>query len=142
MATKKQDSGNTTYLLIMGDGTKRKFTCPTRYKLTFGPLVPGSKDTTYNSREALVLRVYDGPNQKAVFTSVASFRDTSLQFEEEIVQSKAETFQAKDENGNERQVVVEGAIRRWINPDAPKADPAGGPLRLKGIPEDLKDIRG
>lgn len=139
MATKKTE-GSTTYLLIMGDDTKRKFTCPTRYKLTFGPLVPGSKDTTYNSRDALVLRVYDGANQKAVFTGVKAFRDTSLQFEEEIVQTKAETFQARDAEGNERQVVVEGAIRTWINPDSPKPQKSGGALMLKGIPTDMKDI--
>lgn len=107
----------TTYLLLMKDGTKQKITCPTDWTVTFGPLTPGSKDSN-NGRMGIALRIRDGQRQKAVFTEVESFRDTSMAIEQEVTKTKEETFY-RDEDGEKKQVIVQGAIKEWINPDAP-----------------------
>ena len=110
----------TTYLLIMKDGTKQKITCPTKWTLTFGPLCPGSKDAGYNGASSTSLRIRDGQHQKAVFTGVESFRDMSMGIETEVTKTKQETFYKDDEEtGGKKQVIVEGSIKEWINPDAP-----------------------
>lgn len=116
----KKDGTTTVYLLIMNDGTKQKITLPSHYILTFGPLAPGSKDTSNNSRSHLSLRIYDGKQQKAVFTDVSSFRDMSIPIEQETVKSQAETFYKEGESGEKQAVVVEVSRREWVNPDAPK----------------------
>lgn len=108
----------TTYLLIMKDGSKQKITCPTKWSITFGPLCPGTKD--FNGSSATSLRFRDGSHQKAVFTGVESFRDMSIGIEEEINKTQQETFYKHDENGEEKQVIVEGTVKEWINPDAPR----------------------
>jgi hypothetical protein len=110
----------TTYLLIMKDGTKQKITCPTKWTLTFGPLCPGTKGE-YNGSNATSLRIREGAHQKAVFTGVESFRDTSMGIEVEISKTQQETFYRDDpEGGDKKQVIVEGSVKEWINPDAPK----------------------
>lgn len=115
---KKQVMGQTTYLLIMKDGTKQKITCPTKWAITFGPLCPGSKD--FNGSSATSLRFRDGTHQKAVFTGVESFRDMSMGIETEVNKTQQETFyKHDDESGEEKQVIVEGTIKEWVNPDAP-----------------------
>lgn len=108
----------TTYLLTMKDGTRRKVTVPSAWKVTFGPLVPGSKDTTLNSSGATSLRFWDKANQKAVFVGVESFRDMSIAIEEEVVKRQEETF-FKDTPAGRKAVVVEGSVREWRNPDQP-----------------------
>lgn len=131
----------TTYLLYMKDGTKRKFTCPSSWKVTFGPLVPGSnKEGNMNGGGATSLHFYaDQAHQKAVFTQVESFRDTSMQYEEEVVQTQEEQFYKKDEHGHEKTFVMEGKIRQWVNPDAPKPARAGQPDLLL-IPNSMKEV--
>ena len=123
MAAKRtnKSEGTTTYLLNMKDGTKQKITCPTRWTVTFGPLVPGSKDHNVNSIGATSLRFREGQHQKAVFTGVESFRDMSIGIEVEINKTQQETFFKEDPNtGKKKQVVVEGSVKEWINPDAPR----------------------
>lgn len=108
----------TTYLLLMNDGTRQKITCPTAWTVTFGPLMPGAKDPNYNGHKAIALRIRDGQRQKAVFTNVESFRDMSMAIETEVTKTKEETFY-RDEDGEKKQVIVQGAIKEWTNPDAP-----------------------
>jgi hypothetical protein len=108
----------TTYLLLMNDGTRQKITCPTEWTVTFGPLMPGSQNKDYNSHKSIALRIRDGQRQKAVFTNVESFRDMSMAIETEVTKTKEETFY-RDEDGEKKQVIVQGAIKEWTNPDAP-----------------------
>ena len=107
----------TTYLLNMKDGTRQKITCPTEWTVTFGPLTPGSKDSN-NGYHGIALRIRDGQRQKAVFTGVESFRDMSMAVEVELIKSKEEVF-FREEDGERKQVVVNGSIKEWSNPDAP-----------------------
>jgi hypothetical protein len=131
------EEGKTTYLLEMKDGTRRKITVPSSWKLSFGPLVPGSKDTSYNSREALVLRIWEGSkdNQRACITGVAAFRDMELPMEEEIVKTHEETL-VKDTPEGQKAFIVKGEVKEWINPDDPK------PLNreFKGLPSVLREV--
>ncbi len=119
MTTKKPTANNTTYLLNMRDGSRQKITCPTEWTVTFGPLTPGSKDAN-NGSFGIALRIRDGVRQKAVFTGVESFRDMSMEIEQEITKTKEETF-FREEEGEKKQVIVQGAIKEWTNPDAPGA---------------------
>jgi hypothetical protein len=107
----------TTYLLNMKDGTRQKITCPTEWTVTFGPLTPGTKDSN-NGHFGIALRIRDGQRQKAVFTGVESFRDMSMAIETEVTKTKEETFY-REEDGERKQVLVQGAIKEWTNPDAP-----------------------
>lgn len=121
--TKKVSTGNTTYLLIMKDGSKQKITCPTKWTLTFGPLCPGTKE--FNGSSQTSLRIRDGQHQKAVFTGVESFRDMSMGIEQEVNQTKEETFFREDEAGQKKQVIVQGTVKEWVNPDAPRPKSKG-----------------
>lgn len=111
-----------TYILNMKDGTKQKITIPGNWKMTFGPLVPGSKDFNHNSAGALVLRIYEGnkDNQRAVFTGVESWRDTSeLAIEVEQVQEKQQMASVDIPGEGKKDVAVRMETRQWIDPDKP-----------------------
>lgn len=113
-----------TYVLNMKDGTKQKVTIPGNWKLTFGPLVPGSKDGNMNGAGALVLRIYEGSkeNQRAVFTGVESWRDTAeLEIEVEQVQTKAQAAFVDIPGEGRKEVVANMEVRQWVDPDKPLA---------------------
>jgi hypothetical protein len=42
----------------------------------------------------------------------------SMAIETEVTKTKEETFY-RDEDGEKKQVIVQGAIKEWTNPDAP-----------------------
>lgn len=109
----------TTYLLEFTNGTQKKVTIPSDWKVTFGPLVPGGNaQGGLNGRGALSLRIYENSDrQRAVFTDVSSFRDISIELEERIAKHQREVFQKKDEAGNVKEFVAEGQIFEWIQPD-------------------------
>lgn len=112
-----------TYILNMRDGTKQKITVPQNWKLTFGPLVPGSKDGSMNSRDALVLRIYEGnkDNQRAVFTGVESWRDTmDLEIQVEQVSKQQKGVRVDIEGEGEKVIQANMEIRQWVNPDEPR----------------------
>lgn len=120
--------GKTEYLLEMKDGTRKKVTVPATWKVTFGPVCPGSKDGRLNSQGGLALRFYEGADagkgkQHAVFMDVESFRDTSIDIMEEVVESKQETVMRQGEHGGES-FIVEAKAKTWRNPDAPHAEPS------------------
>jgi hypothetical protein len=129
----------TTYLLNMQDGTRQKITCPTDWTVTFGPLTPGSKDGN-NGHRGIALRIRDGVRQKAVFTGVESFRDTSMEIEVELVKTKEEVF-FREEDGERKQVIVNGSIKEWANPDAPgqrEAPRSNMPQVLNALPLEIR----
>jgi len=109
-----------TYLLNMKNGTQQKVTIPATWKVTFGPLSPGSKDHSVNSSGATSLRFYSSNDrQRACFTGVESFRDMSIAIEEKVTKTQEETF-FKDTPGGRKSVVVEGRVSQWRNPDEPQ----------------------
>lgn len=115
-------SGKRTYILNMKDGTKQKITVPGSWKLSFGPLVPGSKDGAMNSRDALVLRIWEGnkENQRAVFTGVESWRDTEeLELQIEQVQTKQQMARVDIPGEGQKDVIAQMEVRQWVDPDKP-----------------------
>ena len=110
-----------TYILNMKDGAKQKITVPSKWKLSFGPLVPGSKGGDYNGRDNLVLRLWEGnkDNQRAVFVGIESWRDTQeLSIEIEQVEKRQQQVMVEVPGEGQKACVVEAELRKWVNPDA------------------------
>lgn len=110
----------TTYLLEMKNGSQKKVTVPAHWKVTFGPLVPGSKGFEHNGESSLCMRFYSKANQQhAVFTGVKSFRDLSIKLEVEVTRTQQETFY-KDTPEGKKSFVTEVNVKNWQDPDAPQ----------------------
>ncbi len=119
----------TTYLLVMKDSTKRKVKVPTKWRVTFGAMFPGSKGAPPGG--GVALRFYDGTQQKACFNDVESFRDMNIVLEEEVVHTRQETYR-KEGDGEGEAIVAEVHVKEWRNPDKPEATKAtaGEPGKL------------
>lgn len=113
MAARKKDIEETKeYILELDNGSQRKLTIPADWKVTFGPINPGSK-----GHQPLAVRFYESKDkQRAIFTDVKSFRDASIPIEEKITRVKRQNITKKTPEG-ERIVVVEAKITEWRNPD-------------------------
>lgn len=109
----------TTYIVQRKGGKDQKITVPSSWKVTFGPLVPGSKNFSEGATTPC-LRFYESQNQqRAVITDVISFRDASIAVEEKRVSVKQQTLH-KQTGGGMKDVIVEGRVEEWVNPDAPQ----------------------
>ena len=110
-----------TYILEMKDNGQQRVTVPATWKLTFGPICPGSRDGAYNSGGGIALRFYENnkDNQRAVFTGVVSFRDSSIRIEEKVVEVKQQRMRKATPQG-EKDFVVEANVSYWRNPDDPQ----------------------
>jgi hypothetical protein len=117
MAAKKNDSAMTTYLVTRKGGLDQKVTVPAAWRVTFGPLNPGSKNLASNGAPAL--RFYESEKQqRMVITDVLAFRDMSIKVEEKRTNVKQQVL-SKDTPGGKKNVIVEGRVEEWVNPDAP-----------------------
>lgn len=114
------DDTKTTYLIEFTDGKRKKIKVPSDWKVTFGP-VAVRKSTSlhkdYQNKMPLALRFYESETkQRAIFTNVASFRDTSIEVQEERV-----TTDVKDGimevDGSRKVMAVKTEVKEWINPD-------------------------
>jgi hypothetical protein len=110
-----------TYILDLRGGGKRRLTVPATWKLTFGPLIPGNKDGS--GRGTLALRFYEGSkeHQRAVFTDVESFRDSSIEVEEQVTRVKRQGKTRNAPTGT-KETVMEARITEWRNPDQTYSD--------------------
>lgn len=108
-----------TYLIEFGNGTRKRITVPSFWKVTFGPAAAGTaKPTGYKTQMPLALRFYESPQlQRAIFTDVVSFRDTSIKVEDEIMEVK-EKVGFIECDGVRKQTVFQAKTREWVNPDA------------------------
>ena len=107
-----------TYLVIRKGGRDQKVTVPARWKVTFGPLNPGAKGIGDHTSPAL--RFYESANkQRMVITDVVSFRDMAIKVEEKRTNVKQQMMRKQTPNGD-KEVVVEGRVEEWINPDEPQ----------------------
>jgi hypothetical protein len=112
----KPDGKMKTYLLNLVKGGQRKITIPAAWKITFGPLLPGSRGQ-YNGERGICLRVYETKErQRAVFTDVESFRDMEVVCEEKITKTDRQTVKRKYPEGD-KWVEVEARVEEWRNPD-------------------------
>jgi hypothetical protein len=115
---KSKPAPTTTYLVSRKNGRDQKVTVPSSWKVTFGPLNPGSRNHDGNASPAL--RFYEAENkQRMVITDVVCFRDMSIAIEEKRTNVKQQVMRKQTPHG-EKEVVVEGRVEEWVNPDLPQ----------------------
>ena len=110
---------DTTYLIVHEDGTERKITVPSSWKVTFGPASRGAHKSSSGSnfKVPLALRFYENETrQRAIFTDVVSFRDLSIK-----TQVKKRSTQEKhgfmECDGKKKATVFQATVEEWIDPD-------------------------
>lgn len=122
--------GKRRLLLTMRDGTQKKITIPDDWKVTFGAMIPGQKE----SAGRIALRLWSGTKgreiQHAVFCDVDSFRDMSIEIMEQIERTQSETFVRQGAEDGEA-LMAEVRVKEWVNPDQPKTGPE---VQLRGAP--------
>lgn len=128
----------------MKDGLQKRIKIPAGWKVTFGPLVPGSKDGSLNSSGALALRLWSGSKgseiQHAVFTGVESFRDLSIELIEQVEEIRQETYRKEGDMSGEA-IHAEVKVKNWRNPDKPEVKPQAD-TRTEGTPGRLIQLVG
>lgn len=133
MSAKKAPAGEATYVLTMKDGTIKKVTVPADWKVTFGSLVPGSKNHNENSSGTTALRFYAGASQqKACFVGVQEFRESNIGILERVENIQTEQVAKKDANGGVKNFTVQARESKWVNPDAEAQQG-----EFKGVPNGL-----
>jgi len=125
---KAPSADETVYLLEMADGTKKKVTVPSSWKVTFGPLIPPGRGQP--SHGEVSLRFYEGKEkQRACFTGVKAFRDMSINMQEEVVHTRQETYR-KEGDGDGEAVIAEVHVKEWRDPDKPQEKKKEEPGKL------------
>lgn len=98
MAAAKDEAATKT-LVVFDNKGKFTVTIPADWKVTFG-LPRGNNGAGYGGADR-ELRVYEAETkQRACFTNVISFFDTSLPIFREVVQENGSTTWEQDENGS------------------------------------------
>jgi hypothetical protein len=111
-------SKETTYLIVHEDGTERKITVPSDWKVTFGPAAKGiNKAAHQNFKIPLALRFYEAETkQRAIFTDVVSFRDLSIKTEvKRISTQEKQGFMECD--GKRKATTFQAKTEEWVDPD-------------------------
>lgn len=125
-------------LLVVADKTFR-ITIPDEAKITFGPWSPGKGEDKFDTygvkKNNGTLRVYEnhssGAGVLAVFSGVVSYRDTAIEYEEQVTAEQGATVWNSDRNGYSREEKVSRSSE-WVDPiDAPKELTAGAPKRAR-----------
>lgn len=106
-------------LLVFGE-KNFKISIPDDAKVTFGPWSPpNAKGTNYQSTGTL--RVYQGTKDNILgcWGGVTGFRDSKMQYIEEVLVEKGSTIWQNDKGGYVRESKVQ-ATRGWNNPQLPE----------------------
>lgn len=111
--------GLTTYAMRLKNGSERRITVPTDWKVTFGPTVPFERKAASYNDGTWALRFYEKDKLRAIFCDVRDFRDTSIEVLEKRIQSKRQVVEKAAKYGG-RSAVVEAKIETWVNPDEPE----------------------
>lgn len=105
---KPKPDNKRSYILHMIDGSERRITIPSHWKLTFGnvlPYIPGSQHPSNNTISGfeyrVCLRIYDGAkeNLRAVFKDVQWFHAEELLIETKDTKEVMSTEQRRLESG-------------------------------------------
>lgn len=109
-------------ILVTARSKKFQITIPDEAVLTFGPWSPPVKNKPWREDESAgTLRVYTDAkktDQLAMFSGVESFRDTSIEYMEEVLVQKGATVWESDEKGYVTEDKRQGS-RQWVNPELP-----------------------
>lgn len=121
-------------LLIIGAKTFR-ITIPDEAKVTFGPWSPSTGEGRYQATEKALngtLRVYASAKANAtilgVFSGVTSFRDSSIEYEEQVAKEEGAVLWKSDEKGYTREEKVNRSAK-W----------GGDPLLTSGEDEESSE---
>lgn len=122
MTKSKPEGEMKTYILNMRDGSRQKLTIPAHWTLTFGSLLPFNKNSPNVPTEGAkpALRIYEGEAQRAVFTGVDSFRDSSIDIQVEVTRAQDHGAKVSTPAG-EKHVIMRAEVKEWVNPDDPQA---------------------
>lgn len=91
---------------------KFRMDIPETWKVTFGPVSPGSKGGYASGGNCL--RVYESDTkQRAIFLDVVSFRDLSIPVQRLVVREEGKEKWEVD-NGNRKRSSSVKAERRWV----------------------------
>ena len=114
----KDTAALTTYLIEFENGKRQKVTVPSNWKVTFGPAAKGTEHATGRGQKMpLALRFYESDKvQKAIFTDVVGFRDTSIEIQEEVVNVSEKQGYVEYE-GKRKKTSFQATTREWVNPD-------------------------
>jgi len=117
MTIKTEEIQEKIYIVEKENGKKFKITVPADWKVTFGPAAKGMHTKSSSYKVPLALRFYENADkQRAIFTDVVSFRDSSILVEEEKVR-----IQEKDGymecDGIKKKTTFQATVKEWINPD-------------------------
>lgn len=113
--------GDKTYIIMHEDGTERKITVPEDWKVTFGPATKGFNTTPRTGgapyKVPMALRFYESDTkQRAIFTDVVSFRDSSIKIEEKKVKIQEKDGFVECE-GVKKRTTFQAKTTEWVNPD-------------------------
>ena len=110
-----------TYIIVCEDKSRRRITVPADWKITFGPAARGLNGSKTNNitglKMPMALRFYESETkQRAIFTDVINFYDSSIKIEEEKVK-----IQEKDGytefDGIRKRTTFQATVREWVNPN-------------------------
>lgn len=105
---------NKVYLIKTGSD-EFKITIPESWKVTFGPVSPGSK--SYGGSD-LALRIYEtAEKQRAIFTNVQWFRDLSIPVLRKSVTKKAKSKSVSTDNTYQAEQEYEQS-EEWVEQNA------------------------
>ena len=106
-----------TYLIEYKNGTKQKITVPSTWKVTFGPAAKGTRGDRTGLQMPLALRFYESDTkQRAIFTDVVNFRDTSIKIEE-MKEEVTEKEGFVECGGVRKRTIFQARQTSWIDPD-------------------------
>jgi hypothetical protein len=107
-----------TYIIDCENGSRRKVTVPASWKVTFGPCVKGMNSGDRDHRKVpMALRFYESETkQRAIFTDVVSFRDTSIKIQEEKIRVSEKDGYMECE-GVRKRTSFQASVREWVDPD-------------------------
>jgi hypothetical protein len=107
-------------ILVTGEKTFR-IQVPDDARMTFGPFSPPAKGGGYQpDKLAGTLRIYKGAgttNILAVFSNVTSFRDISIEYEEQVAREEGAVLWKSDKDGYKREEKVKRSVD-WV-PELP-----------------------
>jgi len=117
-------------LLVFGNKTFR-ITVPDEAKITFGPWSPPTGEGKYQVTEKALngtLRVYEnaktGAGILAVFSGVTGFRDTAIEYAEEVAREEGAIIWKSDKDGYQREEKVSRKTD-WLSPSLTAGDDPG-----------------
>ena len=110
-----------TYIIDHDNGKRSRITVPESWKVTFGPAARGTnKPTTlgHGDKMPMALRFYESDTkQRAIFTDVKAFRDSSIKLEIENVKTQEKDGFTECE-GIRKRTTFRASVKEWVDAES------------------------